>query len=438
MKETVAAIICNWNKVEEPLQCIQSLQGFNLDIILIDNGSDPTLRIALKKQLPPHVHLIENKENLGGSGGFNTGIRFALEQQKYTSLWLLDNDVVVDKGALDPLIAALREDPQRAVVGSLILSFDHPDTVQELGAFIDRINLQPKLNLAGMETDAATHRVENVDYVPACSLLADVEKIREVGLLDEGYFLYWDDIDWARRFVEKGYTIQAASESHVWHKKGDLNKKSNNPTYYAWRNSIYFFLQHYKKDRKEVLQRIAEKGARSLVAARHTGKSNAFFAIASAIIDAFNGVRGKLAKERTFPLDSGLGIWDTTALKELQIVADRLERWNVLADFLGKQQLKTPIQLYTTTPDLKLPEQIEKRVKILPLESFKESGAPILLLSRHIFSEPNPFEKNISGEDILFLDQYTNLIRGKKNMERARQEWVEINALAVSIASKMV
>ncbi len=92
----------------------------------------------LKKDFP-NVQVIENSENLGGTGGFNTGLQYAFDQPdgKYDYLWLLDNDVQVHYNALSELISLLESEQDVAIAGSTMMQLTSPWRINEMGAFVD-------------------------------------------------------------------------------------------------------------------------------------------------------------------------------------------------------------------------------------------------------------------------------------------------------------
>ena len=144
----VAIVICNYNKIDYVLNCINSVKissNENYDIYVVDNASTDGSADAIKKEFGQSINLIVNNVNLGGSGGFNTGIKEALKKD-YKYVMLLDNDVILDKNAIQAAFEYMEENSDVAVVGSKLYSMDITNQIQELGANIDFENFYIKPN----------------------------------------------------------------------------------------------------------------------------------------------------------------------------------------------------------------------------------------------------------------------------------------------------
>lgn len=105
-------VTLNWNRKEDTIECLKSLLELdyaNYEIVVVDNGSMDGSAQAIRQSFP-NITVIENKENLGYSLGMNTGIKYALEQGvKY--VLIMNNDTVIDKGALTELVKVAESDP---------------------------------------------------------------------------------------------------------------------------------------------------------------------------------------------------------------------------------------------------------------------------------------------------------------------------------------
>lgn len=265
----ILIIIVTWNKKDYVIELLNSLVSITyptelLDIVVVDNASDDGTVPALK-HLFPAITLIQNTENLGGTGGFNTGLTWAFTQPdgQYDYLWLLDNDVVVHQNALSELVKTLEQNPDAAVAGSTMLQLDFPWQINEMGAFIDRgrgtlvLNRhfeqvpgwreKPLADLLKQEVDLTRllsycQPTMDVDYVAAASLLIRAPIAKQTGLwLD--FFIHFDDVEWCLRIAKSGQRILVAANSLIWH----LSAAAKVPSwilYYDNRNVLYLLEKH--------------------------------------------------------------------------------------------------------------------------------------------------------------------------------------------------
>jgi len=306
MGEKVAIIICNYNKKDHLLNCIASVKELNnpsFDLFVVDNASVDGSVKAVEDSHRMFLTLIKNHENLGGSGGFNSGIRKALKMG-YRYLYLLDNDIILDRNALIELYNYLENHLDVGIAGSAIYSMDKPEELQELGANIDWENYSIKPKFKGHIDNGQLPTVTECDYVPACSMLVRADVIREVGLMDEGNFIYWDDIEWGYRFKKAGYKVVAISASKVWHKMGAAAKVNTFGTYYFWRNRVHFFVKYSDEN---TIQRFADQifyeTFQALYTCNFNGKHNSARTIMTALEDACNNIRGKAPAGRIMELE---------------------------------------------------------------------------------------------------------------------------------------
>jgi len=263
----ILIIIVTWNKknyVLELLDSVATLAGsdYSIDIVVVDNASEDGTVEVIKEQYP-QVKLICNSENIGGTGGFNTGLKWAFENEKYEYLWLLDNDVVVHKNALVELVSVLEINKDIAIAGSTMMQLDFPHKINEIGAFIDRTNGQIKLNrhletipawqgnsaqeLLNKDVDLSKQLSSclsymDVDYVAAASLLIRANVAKEAGLWRD-YFIHFDDIEWCLRIADMGHRVVVSSKSLIWHLSA-VAKISTWILYYDNRNVLDLLENH--------------------------------------------------------------------------------------------------------------------------------------------------------------------------------------------------
>jgi len=284
----VLVIIVTWNKRDYILQLLASFKGLLypqelIDFVVVDNASEDGTVEAITEN-HPHIHLICNSTNVGGTGGFNAGLNWAFQQPdgRYELLWLLDNDVIVHCHALQELVAVMEKSPTIGVVGSTMMQLDYPFRINEMGCFFRRdggnlilhrhLEEVSALRARDVEDLAAKENIKlsklllhcrpymDVDYVAAASLLVRSELAREVGLWKD-YFIHYDDVEWCLRIGEMGRRVVVAADSIIWH----LSAVAKVPTwvlYYDVRNALATMRAHGadpKSLRKSVRQTL--KGA---------------------------------------------------------------------------------------------------------------------------------------------------------------------------------
>jgi len=224
----VLVIVLNWNGTDDTRACLDSLSVAappRFDVLVIDNGSRRSVAPVVRDAYPT-VRCVELPTNLGYAGGNNVGLRYALEHG-YRFAYVLNNDTVVAPGWLQPALA-LADGERVAAVGAKVVSFDDP---QRLWMTYGAVNYRQSLiSLAGWgERDHGQNdRPREVEWVPGCALLLSCAALRDVGLFDERFFAYHEDVDWCTTAREKGWRIVFAPGSVVRHRG---NRTLGGPAY---------------------------------------------------------------------------------------------------------------------------------------------------------------------------------------------------------------
>ncbi len=284
-------ILVNWNGWKDTVECLESvfrLRCADFRIVVCDNGStDGSLekieewargnflaevsdqrlwRLSsppFTKPIPfrkltreqaasgatgsdPRLILIQNGANLGFAAGNNVGLRYALGDVECKFFWLLNNDTVVDPEALSAMILHVQEHPEIGLCGSLNLSYYKPDEVQAQGGRQYSVWTGRARMAAACKVEALDPHSVRMDYVNGASMLATRAFLEGIGLLEESYFLYFEEMDWALR--AKGvFQLGYVRDSIVYHKEGattgsstDQKKRSLLSEKYASRNRVLF------------------------------------------------------------------------------------------------------------------------------------------------------------------------------------------------------
>lgn len=295
----IGIVICNYNKRDFVVDCIRSVQESkvqNFDIYMVDNASDDDSVEAVKREFGDSVTILQNEKNLGGSGGFNTGLRVVLEKG-YSYFVCLDNDVQVDENAINALYEYMEANPDVGMAGSRVYHMQMPDYIQQCGLKIDFDYCMAQTLYADQLEDGTLPEVIDCDTVATCSVMVRGSLVREtdVGIMPEDNFIYWDDMEWGYRIHLAGYRVVTLAASKVLHQMGANAKHTNTFTdYYMWRNRINFFMRYTPEEKMEhmslqILSDFFDAAYENLFREEHNVRQS----LAYALFDAMSGVRGK-------------------------------------------------------------------------------------------------------------------------------------------------
>lgn len=312
MKE-VGIVICNYNKAEQVLECIQTVlesKYQDFDLYVVDNGSTDGSVQAIRNTYDGQLTLLENKENLGGSGGFNTGLRTVYEKG-YPFLMCVDNDAMLDENAIGNLREFLLQHEEAGMAGAKIYHLEAPDYVQQFGQKIDFEYFCTEVNYYNAYEDGSMPDYLYTDSVAACALMVRRSIVDKIGLMPEENFLYWDDTEWCYRCNLAGYRVASVGNAVALHAMGAKKETVNTfPTYYAWRNWIRFFIRYTPQEK---LEKMAETFLESIFQVIYEGlhkqEKNKVRTVMLAYDDAIHGVVGKAGENRIFPLDFNEEPW---------------------------------------------------------------------------------------------------------------------------------
>jgi GT2 family glycosyltransferase len=239
----VAVIVLNWNGGQDTLDCLASLRQIDypcFDVLVVDNSSTDGSIEAIRESFP-EVSLIETGANLGFTGGNNVGMRRALDRGADYVL-LLNNDTEVATDLLTCLVDAVEADPEVGIAGPLIYYYDLPGTIWSAGGAVDRRRGQTRMiGLDELDSGQYGSASREVDFVSGCALLARRSVLEQVGLLDERFFAYYEEVEWCLRARRAGFRTINVPGAKVWHKISP-GQRAASPIvhYYMTRNRLLF------------------------------------------------------------------------------------------------------------------------------------------------------------------------------------------------------
>src|SRR5258708_1747803 len=259
-KVTVVAI--NFNREDVTFAWLDSMQkiktsGFTFDIVIVDNASKKPFQLS-KNQQKENIHVLRSEENTGFNGGNNIGLTFALEHGA-DYIMIINNDTIVDPDMIKNLFEVLESDPKIGVSTPKIyfakghefhkVRYKKEDLGKVFwyaGGHTDWANVK-SVHRGVDEVDRGQYnKNEQVSFASGCCMLFKREVLEKVGLLDEKYFLYFEDADINERIQRAGYTISYVPKAVLWHINAASSGGSGNQLqdYFLTRNQMLFGMKY--------------------------------------------------------------------------------------------------------------------------------------------------------------------------------------------------
>ncbi len=312
MTDKAYILLLNWNGWADTIECLESVfrnNYPNYQVIVCDNDSSDSsldhikdwakgnLQVAIATDNPlyalssppvakpiPYAEytrkqaeaggddkannarliLIQTGKNLGFAGGNNAGLRYALSRDDFQHVWLLNNDTVIKADALTALVGSMQDDTGAGMCGSTLPFYHDPDMIWALGGAsynkwlckTECIGLREPLS----RTISKAEIERRMAYLAGASMLVSKAFLQTVGVMNERYFLYFEELDWALR-AKGRYRLIFAPDSIVYHKVGasilkGTSRDTSTADYYMFRNSLIITLSYHPLALPIVLPRV--------------------------------------------------------------------------------------------------------------------------------------------------------------------------------------
>jgi len=245
----VILLILTWNRRDDVLRCVASLSQLtypNCLHVVIDNGSADGTVAALRDRYP-QLTIIENTRNLGYAGGNNVGIRWAL-QHGADYVLIINNDTEVTPAMVTELVRIADSDPSIGVVGCRNLLMDDPEHLWGAYGLLTYGPFVVKTAGEGERDGCAWHVVKDADWLIGNGYLWRRAAIERIGLLDERFFAYNEDVDWCLRARAAGFRVVYAGTAAILHRGGAYDTSPLRSSLLRWytigRNCVLLARKH--------------------------------------------------------------------------------------------------------------------------------------------------------------------------------------------------
>lgn len=240
----VYIVIVSYMNYNDTMSCLDSIRNLDFDsyaTIVINNSGNQDLGKSLSHdnktqvatlsnvnlsilQKSKSITIIDGIKNEGFAAANNVAIRLLNDNKiLYDYIWFLNNDTLVHEQSLKYLVIDIqRADNNVGIVGSKIMYHKKPDTIQSYGAKYNKFLAACKAIGDGVKDNGQFNTLTNkqYDYVLGASMLVKKEFIDTVGLMNEIYFLYFEELDWIKRGIKKKWSYMISPDSVVYHKGG--------------------------------------------------------------------------------------------------------------------------------------------------------------------------------------------------------------------------
>jgi N-acetylglucosaminyl-diphospho-decaprenol L-rhamnosyltransferase len=253
---TLSIVIVNFNARAHLEKCLQSLQSgppaIAHDIVVVDNGSTDSSAAAVRQRWP-HIQVIERRDNAGFAAGNNAGIRAT----RGDLVLLLNNDTIVPAGAIDRLVQRLEAHPNAAVAGPRlvdangVVELSFGPMISPFGELRQKVTMALHARGVGPASRSvvrATSEERFVDWVSGACLLVRRAAAERVGLLDERYFMYTEDVDFCAALRAQGWRVLFTPEAEIVHLRGRSRATAPLATNELYRRShVAFYRKHHPR-----------------------------------------------------------------------------------------------------------------------------------------------------------------------------------------------
>lgn len=241
----ISIVTVNFNGTEDTIELLESISKASfkkLEVIVVDNASNEDPTQAIHSQFPD-VRVIRSQSNLGFAGGNNLGIKEA----KGAYVMLLNNDTVVDEHFAEPIVQAFTEHPEIGIVGSKIQFLHSPGVLQYAGSTKMNPYTLTSFAIGWGEDDKGQYDTPGYTHLAhGAAMTVSRESIERAGLMEDAYFLYYEELDWCLQIQKAGFAIWFEPKSLVHHKESmSVGKSSPLQEYYKTRNRIFLARRNF-------------------------------------------------------------------------------------------------------------------------------------------------------------------------------------------------
>lgn len=235
-------ITVNFHQTEVTIALLESISksysAKNVEVIIVDNGADKNQELIFHPHFD-NIKYIQSKSNLGFAGGNNLGLKKA----KGDYVFLLNNDTEIPAGCLEAMIAEMEANEKIGLLSPLLLYYDQKDLIQYAGYTPMNYLTARNENIGSFEKNIGQYDNQSYEtgFCHGAAMMCRKADLLKAGLMDESYFLYYEELDWCEKFKNIGKKSWFTGSTYVYHKESvSVGKESPIKTYFMTRNRMLF------------------------------------------------------------------------------------------------------------------------------------------------------------------------------------------------------
>jgi GT2 family glycosyltransferase len=258
-KTMISIIIVNYNAGKLLQRCLSSVytetKNAPFGVWVVDNHSTDTSILRVRQHFP-QVNLIENKENVGFARANNQ----AILKCTGSYILLLNPDTLILENAIEKMVEFMDRNPTVGICGCKVLNKD--ETLQlacrrsiptpgvaffrltGLSKLFPKSKIMAKYNLTYLDPEEP----QEVDAVSGAFLMIRREVVDNIGMLDERFFMYGEEMDWCLRTKKAGWTVMYYPDAEIIHHKGECSKSNSRKATFEFYRSMYLFHKKHFAD----------------------------------------------------------------------------------------------------------------------------------------------------------------------------------------------
>lgn len=246
----VSILTVQYNQVDMTLQFLESISQIdydNYEVVVVDNASSQDATRRLQEKMP-EATIVLSETNLGFAGGNNLGLKKCSGEL----VLFINNDTEVEPDFLSNMIHTWKSIPKIGMMSPRIRYYEPNDIVQYAGATeLSSFTLRNRSLGYGEIDRGQFNRSYSTAFIHGAAMLVPKDVIEKVGLMEQRFFLYYEEYDWCARIKAAGYSIEFCGEALVYHKESmSVGKVSPLKTYYMTRNRIWYAMRNIKGFKK--------------------------------------------------------------------------------------------------------------------------------------------------------------------------------------------